>query len=227
MDHAKWSWVRDVNRDEDGTGDHVHLQVDAPIETIDPANGIRKITKEGKAATSVFTLRDYDAATDTSLVECCPKTGRSHQLRLHLQWLGHPIVNDIQYGGRIIPSPNDRRRIVIEQLFNETIQNTTSISEMCGSVDQSVAAAAKAVHPLCSGSQSNTSLSERLSSTFTTAQLLQGGHAICLHALRYTLHFPIRKSNNTTSKTMDLMTTKTIELEVDLPPWATDATQCV
>jgi 23S rRNA-/tRNA-specific pseudouridylate synthase len=36
----------------------------------------------------------------TSLVECRPLTGRSHQLRAHLAWLGHPIANDVQYGGQ-------------------------------------------------------------------------------------------------------------------------------
>lgn len=36
----------------------------------------------------------------TSLVECRPLTGRSHQLRAHLAWLGHPIANDLQYGGK-------------------------------------------------------------------------------------------------------------------------------
>ncbi|GAB4816797.1 hypothetical protein N2152v2_003843 [Parachlorella kessleri] len=35
----------------------------------------------------------------TSLVECRPRTGRTHQIRVHLQHLGHPIANDVQYGG--------------------------------------------------------------------------------------------------------------------------------
>ena len=30
-----------------------------------------------------------------------PKTGRSHQIRAHLQHAGHPIANDWQYGGRL------------------------------------------------------------------------------------------------------------------------------
>lgn len=40
-------------------------------------------------------------ADGTSLVECRPCTGRTHQIRLHLQWLGHPIANDPCYGGHL------------------------------------------------------------------------------------------------------------------------------
>ncbi|CAN0300220.1 unnamed protein product, partial [Hapterophycus canaliculatus] len=40
----------------------------------------------------------YDAASDTSVVECTPVHGRTHQIRLHLQWAGHPIANDPCYG---------------------------------------------------------------------------------------------------------------------------------
>lgn len=43
----------------------------------------------------------YRSDDDTSLVECRPHTGRTHQLRLHLQLLGNPIANDPCYGGRI------------------------------------------------------------------------------------------------------------------------------
>ena len=37
-----------------------------------------------------------------SLVRLKPHTGRTHQLRVHLSWLGHPIVGDTMYGGRIV-----------------------------------------------------------------------------------------------------------------------------
>jgi hypothetical protein len=42
--------------------------------------------------------RWYDPDTDTSLVECHPVTGRTHQIRLHLQLVGNPIANDPCYG---------------------------------------------------------------------------------------------------------------------------------
>ena len=33
------------------------------------------------------------------MVELKPTTGRTHQLRVHMNYLGHPIVGDVVYGG--------------------------------------------------------------------------------------------------------------------------------
>jgi 23S rRNA-/tRNA-specific pseudouridylate synthase len=59
-------------------------------------------TREPQARPAVTEFRLLSIAPDglTSLVECRPLTGRSHQLRAHLAWLGHPIANDLQYGGK-------------------------------------------------------------------------------------------------------------------------------
>lgn len=54
-----------------------------------------------KPAQTSFVLLSYDASSDTSLVLCKPVTGRTHQIRLHLQKLGHPIANDHCYGGKL------------------------------------------------------------------------------------------------------------------------------
>ena len=35
-----------------------------------------------------------------TLVECMPVTGRTHQIRVHLKWLNHPIVADVLYKGK-------------------------------------------------------------------------------------------------------------------------------
>lgn len=37
-----------------------------------------------------------------SLVECQLETGRTHQIRIHMQYIGHPLFNDNEYGGDLI-----------------------------------------------------------------------------------------------------------------------------
>jgi 23S rRNA-/tRNA-specific pseudouridylate synthase/ribosomal protein L44E len=46
------------------------FQLDAPVETVDPANGIRAITSAGKLSTSLFRGLSYDEASDRSIVLC-------------------------------------------------------------------------------------------------------------------------------------------------------------
>ena len=37
-----------------------------------------------------------------SLIECKLETGRTHQIRVHMQYIGHPLFNDNEYGGDLI-----------------------------------------------------------------------------------------------------------------------------
>lgn len=60
-----------------------------PLQVVDPVNG--------KPATTRWRVLGHDAAVGTTRVELEPVTGRSHQLRVHLQSLGHPIVGDALY----------------------------------------------------------------------------------------------------------------------------------
>ena len=51
----------------------------------------------GKPALTHLEVLAYDAASDTTRVRLMPETGRSHQLRVHLQAIGHPILGDDLY----------------------------------------------------------------------------------------------------------------------------------
>ena len=53
---------------------------------------------EGKHALTRYRLLDYDVVSDSSGVSLEPITGRTHQLRVHLTALGHPILGDALYG---------------------------------------------------------------------------------------------------------------------------------
>jgi len=56
-----------------------------------------KIDPNGKPAETFYKVMKED--NEHSLLELSPTTGRTHQLRVHLKYLGHPIVGDTVYGG--------------------------------------------------------------------------------------------------------------------------------
>lgn len=51
----------------------------------------------GKPAKTLFQSIEYDVTTDQSRVRLEPVTGRSHQLRVHMMHIGHPIMGDKLY----------------------------------------------------------------------------------------------------------------------------------
>lgn len=53
----------------------------------------------GKPAQTRYRVLGYDAVADTTRVALEPVTGRTHQLRVHMSAIGHPIVGDSLYGG--------------------------------------------------------------------------------------------------------------------------------
>lgn len=73
-------------------------EINLPIAA-DPAAGARyKICQTtGKHALTFYRQLAYRALDNTSLLELQPVTGRSHQLRLHLKAIGHPILGDSFY----------------------------------------------------------------------------------------------------------------------------------
>ena len=65
----------------------------------DVRQGYWKVDEEkGKDSKTAFQLISYCKDTNTSLVFCQPFTGRTHQIRVHLEHLKFPISNDPLYG---------------------------------------------------------------------------------------------------------------------------------
>ena len=56
------------------------------------------ISSEGKASHTDFIPLEYDETLDATLIACYPHTGRTHQIRIHLFHVKHPILGDPIYG---------------------------------------------------------------------------------------------------------------------------------
>ena len=60
-------------------------------------NGTRRVVDE-RGQRSITHYKVVEEFSDSSLVECKLETGRTHQIRVHLSYLGHPIYGDVLYG---------------------------------------------------------------------------------------------------------------------------------
>ncbi|XP_037691354.1 RNA pseudouridylate synthase domain-containing protein 2 [Choloepus didactylus] len=66
-----------------------------PILVVSYKVGVCRVDPQGKPCETVFQRLSYSGRS--SVVQCLPLTGRTHQIRVHLQFLGHPIINDPIY----------------------------------------------------------------------------------------------------------------------------------
>lgn len=71
--------------------------IDMPIERHPKTPQIFRTGSKGKSAQTRYTV--VKNSEHYSLIKLEPQTGRTHQLRVHLQKIGHPIVGDVLYGG--------------------------------------------------------------------------------------------------------------------------------
>ena len=75
-------------------------EVDLPLGSDWPNRPRQKINfARGKSSLTRYRVLTHDAVMNTSRLELEPVTGRTHQLRVHMAAIGHPIVGDRLYGG--------------------------------------------------------------------------------------------------------------------------------
>jgi 23S rRNA pseudouridine1911/1915/1917 synthase len=74
---------------------HDDVVIEAPLERRG-AKVVARATSGRPSTTEVRAIERFERAT---LVEARPRTGRTHQIRVHLSSIGHPILGDARYGG--------------------------------------------------------------------------------------------------------------------------------
>lgn len=94
IDKSYFAYVR-------GRVDKRH-EIDAPILKFrDLSSRFFPVSDEGRESLTIVTPVRYDESLDITLVRAVPITGRTHQIRIHLWHIGHPIVGEPLYGNPI------------------------------------------------------------------------------------------------------------------------------
>ncbi len=100
-----------------GTLDAATGLVDAPIARSSRDRTRMAVSVRGKEARTWYeVVRAYDEPVDTTELVCRLETGRTHQIRVHLASIGHPVVGDARYGGARQSLPAPRLFLHAEQL---------------------------------------------------------------------------------------------------------------
>jgi 23S rRNA pseudouridine1911/1915/1917 synthase len=92
VERVYWTLVQGVPGSGRGT-------VDAPIGRSSRRRTNMAIVADGRPAVTHYEVKErYDRPIDCARLECRLETGRTHQIRVHLSSIGHPVLGDRRYG---------------------------------------------------------------------------------------------------------------------------------
>ena len=77
---------------------HDYGTIDAPIGRNEKDRQSMDVVDNGKEAVTHFNVLEH--FNDYTLIECQLETGRTHQIRVHMKYIGFPLVGDPKYGPR-------------------------------------------------------------------------------------------------------------------------------
>ena len=75
--------------------------IDVPLEKHKKYHDMRQVAKEGGGKSAITLYQVLKRYPKSTLIALFPQTGRTHQLRVHMVHLGHPILGDEKYGQKI------------------------------------------------------------------------------------------------------------------------------
>lgn len=129
----------------DGEFPEGELICEEPILVVSFKIGLCRVDPKGKECRTVFQRLSFNGKT--SVVRCLPLTGRTHQIRVHLQYLGFPILNDPIYGssawgahrgkgGLLEKSDEELLQALVEEHRSQENLNLLDIADDCIGVIQ-------------------------------------------------------------------------------------------
>lgn len=119
----------------DGEFPQAPVVVDQPLGCVSFKLGLNAVLPDtGKPSRTRFERVSFNG--QTSIIRCLPLTGRTHQIRVHLRWLGYPIVLDTLYRNPVLWAGSDdvllskaelsnRADMVVERIFEVERQSET------------------------------------------------------------------------------------------------------
>ena len=75
--------------------------IDVPLEQHKKYHDQRQVAREGEGKEAITLYQVLKRFPKSTLMALFPQTGRTHQLRVHMKHLGHPILGDEKYGQKI------------------------------------------------------------------------------------------------------------------------------